>query len=427
MDDLLKIIGNFPSGISPAEIERHLKDVSRATINRRLREGVLAGTIVSQGRGPNTRYFSADPDSAVRAYLGRPYNERLLAKYQEERLSTHPTLSEQSLSILRESTGRALGKRDLTQFLVDFSCASSVLEGGTYSLMDTLALIEYGQRNKDKPLSDAYLVLNHKEAFEYLYDNPRLDSIFRVQDLLTNDHEIAELENARHFLPKQYRGVVREYQDVTIALSAYMPPFRPGTGYIKEMLNMILENAKKIENPIQACFYLLTRIPYLQPFQDGNKRTARAMCNIPLMQAGLPPISFVDFDRQEYITSMLAFYEVGSLSLAERCFVDAYQKSKERVRNVRDFDDSEIRQKAEKKFVRVYSAETGYGKYNGKVELENALFVVQHVGQHEGVIHHKGNLETIPKIGEYVDVVYQKGYAKVTIMEQNRDTKAVER
>ena len=79
--------------------------------------------------------------------------------------------------------------------------------------------------------------------------------------------------------------------------------------------------------PVQAAFYLLTRIPYLQPFQDGNKRTSRAMCNVPLLQAGLPPISFVDFAKQDYIISMLAFYELGEVRLAERCFVAAYKKS----------------------------------------------------------------------------------------------------
>jgi Fic family protein len=83
--------------------------------------------------------------------------------------------------------------------------------------------------------------------------------------------------------------------------------------------------------PVQAAFYLLTRIPYLQPFQDGNKRTSRALCNVPLLQAGLPPISFVDFAKQDYIVSLLAFYELGDVRLAERCFVAAYKKSAARL------------------------------------------------------------------------------------------------
>lgn len=170
-----------------------------------------------------------------------------------------------------------LNKRELSKFLVDFSCASSVLEGGTYSLLDTQALFEYGEKSAGKPLKDAFLVLNHKEAFEYLHDHMQLDSIFRVHDLLTSDHDLPDLKESIHFLPKEQRGVTREYTDVDIRFSSYLPPFRPGTGY-------------------------------LQPFYDGNKRTSRAMCNVPLIRAKRSPISFVDFGKQDYLVSMLAFY-----------------------------------------------------------------------------------------------------------------------
>ncbi len=97
------------------------------------------------------------------------------------------------------------------------------------------------------------------------------------------------------------------------------------------MLQHILKTSEETTNPISSAFYLLTRIAYLQPFQDGNKRTSRAMCNVPLIKANLPPISFVDFAKQEYIISMLAFYELGDIQLAESCFVEAYQKSIERL------------------------------------------------------------------------------------------------
>jgi Fic family protein len=160
-----------------------------------------------------------------------------------------------------------------------------------------------------------------------LHDNLRLDSIYRVHDLITSDHDLPELAGSRHFLPANQRGVAREYAEVDIALSTYLPPFRPGTGYLAKALERVLETADSIHDPVQAAFYLLTRIPYLQPFKDGNKRTSRAICNIPLIRAGLPPISFVDFGKQDYIVSLLAFYELGDTRLAERCLVEAYAKS----------------------------------------------------------------------------------------------------
>jgi len=119
-------------------------------------------------------------------------------------------------------------------------------------------------------------------------------------------------------IEKEFRGKVRKHTDVDIALSSYLPPFRPGTDYLEEMLNHILQTSEQITNPIKSAFYLLTRIAYLQPFQDGNKCTSRAMCNVPLINANLPPISFVDFAKKEYIISMLAFYELGDVKLAQQ-------------------------------------------------------------------------------------------------------------
>ena len=236
-------------------------------------------------------------------------------------------MSDESLKKFESMSNYVLDKRELSKFLIDFSCASSVLEGGTYSLLDTQALLEYGERSASKPLADAFLVLNHKKAFEHLHDHMQLDSIFKVHDLLTNDHDMPELKKTIHFLPQEQRGVTREYKDVDIPFSAYIPLFRPGTGYIQAMLEQIFTTANAIEHSVQAAFYLLTRLAYLQPFQDGNKRASRAMCNVPLIRSRRPPISFVDFGKQDYIVSMLAFYELGDTKLAERCFVEAYGKS----------------------------------------------------------------------------------------------------
>jgi len=326
MNDLLEFINNYPEGVSPKEIEHNL-EISRTTLNRRLREAVLAGGLVKMGKGPATRYRSADPHTAIRAYFERPHTERTLARYREELLNPEPELHNSSLVELDELPSYKLDKREMAKFLIDFSCASSTLEGGTYSLLDTQSLLDYGEKAKGKPLDDAFLVLNHREAFEYLYDHMSLDSIYKVHALLTSDHELPELKDSQHFLTKEFRGVVREHADIDIALSAYLPPYRPGTGYLDRMVERILETAENITNPVQAAFYLMTRIAYLQPFKDGNKRTSRAICNVPLIKAQLPPISFVDFGKQDYIVSMLAFYELGDIHLAESCFLEAYKKS----------------------------------------------------------------------------------------------------
>ncbi|GAB1232719.1 hypothetical protein UT4_11850 [Ferrigenium sp. UT4] len=327
MEDLLSIITASPNGISAGEIAKRVA-LSRPTINRRLKDAIDAKLIISKGEGSARVYLDADPLRPIRQYFDTPLADRPFAKYREELLEYRPSLASFNL---QPDGGFQIDKRDLVRFLIDFACASSVLEGGTYSLLDTQALIEYGEKAEGKPVSDAFLVLNHKNAFEYLYDHLALDSIFEVHKRLTDDHGLAELQSSPHFLGNEQQGVPREYDEVRINTTTYSPPFRPGTGYIKKMLDYVLETSKTIGNPIESAFYLFTRLPYLQPFADGNKRTSRAICNVPLMRSGLPPISFMDFSKRDYIVSMLSFYELGDTRFAATTFSSAYQKSCKRL------------------------------------------------------------------------------------------------
>lgn len=330
MDKIIDIVKNAPSGISAGDIVTIAK-VSRATVNRKLREAVSAGEILQEGRGQFTIYRDADPLRAIKTYFDKPHTERIIARYREELLAPSPLFDTSSLAPI--SSLHPLEKRDMVKFLVDFSCASSILEGGTYSLLDTQALIEYGEKALGKPLADAFLVLNHKNAFEFMFDNRHLDleTMKEVHRRLTSNHGLAELRGTPHFLEEEKCGLVREYEEVNIAQSTYSPPIRPGTKYIGKMLDKVIRTANEIDDPIQSAFYIMTRVPYLQPFNDGNKRTSRVMCNIPLLNAGLPPISFVDFSKRDYIVSMLAFYELGDISMASKCFCDAYMSSCKRL------------------------------------------------------------------------------------------------
>ena len=200
MNALIEFVSCFPQGVAPSEIERAL-EMSRTTLNRRLNEAVEAGQLLRKGRGPATRYSSADPHTSIRAYFERPYTERPIARFDPSRLTPDPGLDQQSLQQFDALNHYTLDKHELEKFLIDFSCASSVLEGGTYSLLDTQVLLDYGEHAPGKPVADAFLVLNHKTAFGYLYDHMQLESIYEVHARLTSDHELPELKRAPHWCP----------------------------------------------------------------------------------------------------------------------------------------------------------------------------------------------------------------------------------
>jgi Fic family protein len=203
-----------------------------------------------------------------------------------------------------------------------------VLEGSTYSALDTQSLLDYGQRNTSKPTEDAVLILNHKRAIEYLWSHPGLtvENVCAMHDLLTDDHQIPEVADSDHFLPAHQRGKPREYEEVNLASSAYIPPFKPGTGYVAQALETIAQTAAGME-AFQAALYLMTRIPYLQAFANGNKRTARLAANYPLVGAGLLPLSFADVNKADYIRAMAALYELRSTQWMEKLFIESYCRS----------------------------------------------------------------------------------------------------
>jgi len=321
-----------PAGVSPEDLEQHYSDASRSTLNRRLRELCATGRVRAIGKGRNTRYASAAPfpvEDVVR-YFETDWQERPAVGFRDEQLLTVPSIAPEKAGRLHKLNARSrpLDKKFLADFLIDFSWASSVLEGSTYSAIDTQALIEYGQRNPDKPVEDALLILNHKNAIEYLWDHRDLsvETLCRLQSFLTDRHGIAEAMESDHFLPDGQRGVPREYEEVRLGRSAYNPPFRPGTGYVSKALGQIVGTARTLD-PIATAFYLMTRIPYLQAFANGNKRTSRLAANLPLLKAGMLPISFVDFVKADYITGLSAFYELGDIQIIERAFIQGYVRS----------------------------------------------------------------------------------------------------
>ena len=321
-----------PGGLTPESLANAYPDISRSTLNRRLRELATGGQIRPVGQGRATRYVAAAAyaPAAIKAYFAADWQTRAPARYREELLEPNPGLEADTVARLAriQALSRPLDRKFLADFLIDFSWASSVLEGSTYSDIDTQALLEYGQRNPDKPVEDAILALNHKNAIQHFWAQRELTgaNLCRIQSLLTDRHGLADLIDSEHFLPDEQRGHPREYEEVRLGRSAYYPPFRPGTGYVADALERIVATAHTLD-PGSAALYLMTRIPYLQAFANGNKRTSRLAANLPLLHADLLPISFVDFNKADYIRGMAAFYELGDTQLIAQTFIEGYTRS----------------------------------------------------------------------------------------------------
>ena len=103
---------------------------------------------------------------------------------------------------------------------------------------------------------------------------------------------------------------------------------------------MLVEKAAAITDPFEQSFFLLVHIPYLQAFDDVNKRTSRIASNIPLLKADLAPMSFLTMDDAEYIDGLIGMYELNNVSLLSEVYVDSYLASAENYRVLRAELDS---------------------------------------------------------------------------------------
>jgi hypothetical protein len=71
----------------------------------------------------------------------------------------------------------------------------------------------------------------------------------------------------------------------------------------------------------------MVHIPYLQPFDDVNKRVSRLAANIPLNRFNLAPLSFTDVSPEYYVAGLLGIYELNRVELLKEVFIWAYQRS----------------------------------------------------------------------------------------------------
>jgi Fic family protein len=81
-----------------------------------------------------------------------------------------------------------------------------------------------------------------------------------------------------------------------------------------------LINAK--DNGFEKALLAVVLISYIQPFEDGNKRTGRMISNALLIANGACPLSYRSIDSLDYKKAMLIFYEQNNLSEFKQIFIE---------------------------------------------------------------------------------------------------------
>ena len=204
-------------------------------------------------------------------------------------------------------------RKEMERLGVDLSWKSSQIEGNTYSLLETERLLKDKQTASGKTKEEAIMLLNHKDALDFVLDVPdylKQISVHRIEDIhsiLTK--ELGVDRNIRHrrvgITGTNYRPLDNEFQ-------------------IREALEDTCTLINGKENVFEKAILALVLLSYIQAFSDGNKRTARITSNAILIANGYCPISFRTVDSIDYKKAMLMFYEQNNIAAFKKIFIEQF-------------------------------------------------------------------------------------------------------
>lgn len=278
--------------------------------------------------------------AAIRKYIAQPPGSRKSVGYERGFLDAYRSnvsayLSQKERAHLArvgrppmaEQTAGTYAKQILNRLLIDLAWNSSRLEGNTYSLLDTRRLIELGEDAEGRTHLETQMILNHKDAIEFL--------VSAADDIGFNRYTILNLHGllADNLLPDPTAAGRLRYIAVGIERSAFHPLEVPQL--IEECFDQILVTAAAIQDPFEQAFFVMVQLPYLQPFDDVNKRVSRLAANIPLIKGNLAPLSFEGVPRQTYTEAVLGVHELNKVDLLKDVFIWAYERSAARYTAVR--------------------------------------------------------------------------------------------
>jgi hypothetical protein len=214
----------------------------------------------------------------------------------------------------------------MERFLLDLSWNSARLEGNTYSLLDTERLLKEGSSAQGKTVVETQMLLNHKAAIEFMVAEP--NSVTLTERTVKTLHALLMENLLAHRLDE---GSLR-VAPVHISGSVFLPLANPLL--VDECFRQIILTAQQIDDAFEQSFFLLAQLPYLKPFIDGNKRTARLAANVPFVVQNLVPLSFVDVPQDVLARAYLALYELHRVEPLRDVFVWAYERSAARFGQV---------------------------------------------------------------------------------------------
>lgn len=307
------------------------EEISLVTVKRMLSKLAEEGLVISEGSGRSTKYAvdvagrifsnidakqycSVEPD---KRYGLTRYNFGLFAKFPAD------IFTENESKVLTDATAEykkrikylppAIQKKELERLIIELSWKSSKIEGNTYTLLDTEKLLLENKEAAGRDKKETQMILNHKDAFHFVRDNARQFKTITRKNLEELHAVLVKDLDIGLGLRKRLIGVVG---------SAYRP--LDNQYQIAEAVEELGKAIARMPNPFAKALLALLGVSYIQPFEDGNKRTARLTANAVLLAHNAAPLSYRSVDESGYREAAMVFYELNSIMPFKKLFIDQY-------------------------------------------------------------------------------------------------------
>ena len=309
-------------------------NISYATLKRTLIKLITKEFIDSTGKGKGTKYIVSSAYELLESIDLEKYYEKEIDDREikeifnlqiiTETLNKHSVFTKSELEKLInfqkdyknniEQLSENEYNKELDRLAIDLSWKSSQIEGNTYSLLETERLIKEKETASGKTKEEATMLLNHKDA---------LDFIIKNSDYL-HPLSVSKIEDIHSVLIKEL-AVERNLRKRRVGISG--TNYRPldNEFQILEALKSTCELINSKESIFEKALLALVLISYIQPFMDGNKRTARIVSNAILMNDNYCPLSFRTVDSIDYKKAMLLFYEQNNISRFKEIFITQFE------------------------------------------------------------------------------------------------------
>lgn len=309
-------------------------DISYATLKRNLTKLIAEKSIDTLGKGKSTKYIISSAYKLLESidldkYFEKEIDDRNIKENFNLYVITN-TLDENSVFTNKElekldslqndykknieQLSKIEYKKELDRLAIDLSWKSSQIEGNTYSLLETERLLKEKETASGKTKEEATMLLNHKDALDFIIDNPDY-----LQPL-----SVSKIEDIHSILIKEL-AVDRNLRKRRVGISG--TNYRPleNEFQILEALKSTCDLINSKESTFEKALLALVLISYIQPFMDGNKRTARIVSNAILMNDNYCPLSFRTVDSIDYKKAMLLFYEQNNISRFKEIFISQFE------------------------------------------------------------------------------------------------------